>query len=67
MILDADELANTWLSNYNGSGVQTETTNNGGRSLIDIVKELCTEWNPFGVEAQLHGDTLSIKFFKLSR
>lgn len=57
----AEECAKTFLANMGGSSL--ENTNNavgGGGNIIDRVKEVCSDWNPYGVELKLIGDTLYI-------
>ena len=59
----AEECAKTWLSNYGGGNGEatTDTKSGGGSSLLDIIKQICTDWNKYGVEATLTGDTVNIK------
>jgi hypothetical protein len=61
----AEECASTWLNSYGGNPGGTSSGTDGaaagGSRLIDIVKELCSDWNKYGVDAILTGDTLNIK------
>ena len=42
-------------SDANGGGV------GGGSSILDLIKQVCSDWDYQGVELQLNGDTFSVK------
>ena len=63
----AEELGNGFVKLLNGG--KGGTTNNanagsgvgGGSSILDLIKQVCSDWDYQGVELQLNGDTFSVK------
>lgn len=61
----AEECASTWLNNYGGNpgGTSTgaATSQPQGSSILELIKQVCSDWNPYGVELSLTGDTVNIQ------
>ena len=61
---NAEDCAKTLLQNMNGGTANTTSntdTTGGGRTALDVIKEICTDWNPYGLDATITGDTLNIR------
>lgn len=60
----AEEMANMFLKNLNG-GSATSTddaaSQPAGSSCMDLIKQVCTDWDPYGVDLDLKGDTVRIQ------
>ena len=57
-----DEVIKNFLAVLNGGSTSTDTKQQGGGSSgLDLIKQVCSDWDPYGVDLDLHGDTLSIK------
>jgi len=61
---NADDLAKGFL-NLLGGGSNSSTDNGdkqgGGGSVLDLIKQVCSDWDPLGPEIGLNGDTLTVK------
>lgn len=58
------EVAKSFLAALGGSGASTKDGGEGaggGSSALDLIKQVCSDWDPLGVELNLNGDTLSVK------
>ena len=59
----AEDCAKTWISNYGGN---TDATSSGsqqnqGSSRLELIKQVCSDLDPLGVDWELKGDTMTIK------
>lgn len=59
----AEKLANGFLATLGG---KSSTTSDGGKqggggSVLDLIKQVCSDWDPLGPEIGLNGDTLTVK------
>lgn len=59
----ADECAKTLLANISGQTAGTSETVqiDTGNSIIDLIKQVMSDWNKYGAELTLTGDTVNIK------
>lgn len=60
----AKELAEGFLRTLGGKTNTSTGAGNGvggGSSILDLIKQVCSDWDYQGVELQLNGDTLSVK------
>ena len=58
----AEELAKTFIANYGGNTTEsTETAVNTGSTIIDLIKQVMSDWKGYGAELTLTGDTVNIK------
>ena len=56
------EVAKNFLAALGGTGTSTQNEGaGGGSSALDLIKQVCSDWDPLGVELNLNGDTLSVK------
>ena len=63
---NAEELGNGFVKLLNGGKAGTNSESNGGglgggSSILDLIKQVCSDWDYQGVELQLNGDTFSVK------
>lgn len=63
---NAEELGNGFVKLLNGGKAGTNSDANGGgvgggSSILDLIKQVCSDWDYQGVELQLNGDTFSVK------
>jgi len=63
---NAEELGNGFVKLLNGGKAGTNSEANGGgigggSSILDLIKQVCSDWDYQGVELQLNGDTFSVK------
>ena len=61
-----EELGNGFVKLLNGGKAGTSSTGNGdqaggGGSVLELIKQVCSDWDPLGPELTLTGDTLNIK------
>ncbi|RAP51129.1 MAG: hypothetical protein BZ138_05985 [Methanosphaera sp. rholeuAM270] len=56
----AEDCAKTFLANYNGTGSSTKSTMTMGSSALDLIKQCTNDWDKYGIEYHLQGDTLKI-------
>lgn len=57
----AEECAKTFLENYGGNSTSEAGATGGGKSLLDIIKNVCSDHDPLGPEVTLTGDTVNIR------
>jgi hypothetical protein len=62
---NADELAKGFIALLNGGSSSTGSGDGGkqggGGSVLDLIKQVCSDWDPLGPEIGLNGDTLTVK------
>ena len=57
-----DELANNFLKTIGGgSSDGTSMEVGGGSSVLDLIKQVCSDWDPYGIELGLNGDKVTVK------
>ena len=56
----AQEMAEKMLGGTSSS-TDNKQQGGGGSSGLDLIKQVCSDWDPYGVDLDLHGDTVSIK------
>ena len=57
----AEECVKTFLNDYNGGGDSAESGGEPqGTSILELIKQVCSDLDPYGVELILDGDTVSI-------
>lgn len=58
----AEDCAKTFLANMGGTTASSEAgATGGGKSLLDIIKSVCSDHDPLGPEVTLTGDTVNIR------
>lgn len=60
----AEACADTWLQSYQGNTGSTGTgdsSGGGGSSILELIKQVCNDWDKYGIEIGLDGDTGNIK------
>jgi len=63
---NADDLAKGFIALLNGgstssTGSGTGSQQGGGGSVLDLIKQVCSDWDPLGPEIGINGDTLTVK------
>lgn len=58
-----DELASNTIKCLGGKGTSTGdgSGTGGGSSVLDLIKQVCSDWDAYGVELGLTGDKLTVK------
>ena len=59
---NAEDCAKTFLQNISGTGAEANenTGMGGGSSVLDLIKQCVSDWDVYGVDMDLRGDTLYI-------
>lgn len=60
----AEGLAQTWLQNYSGTTTTSSSssgTANASTSILELIKQVTADWDKYGVEYDLTGDTMTIQ------
>ena len=63
---NAEELGNGFVKLLNGGKAGTSSTGTGnqqggGGNILELIKQVCSDWDPLGVEINLDGDTVGIR------
>ena len=57
-----DEVITNFKAVLGGGKTSTDTGNKGGGgSVLDLIKQVCSDWDPLGPEIGINGDTLTVK------
>ena len=59
-----DEVIKNFIAVMGGGSSSSATSGNqqgGGGSVLDLIKQVCSDWDPLGVEINLDGDTVGIR------